>query len=287
MIYSTFISANELATQINNPNWVIVDCRFDLANPSWGEQEYKQAHIPGAIYAHLDRDLSSKVIKGCTGRHPLPQIDDLVKRIRNWGIDENTQVVAYDSWPEKGLQVAARFWWLLQWLGHDSVAILDGGWKAYRELNDDHVVSKSLRSVGNFSPKPRSEWVFSSDHIEDIRLNQNYRLIDSRSADRYRGENETIDPVAGHIPGAFSSPYDLNFDQAGKLLPVKEIKERFIKIINHIPAKNVAFYCGSGVTAAVNLLAFKYAGLGNARLYAGSWSEWITKPNRPIALGDK
>ncbi len=280
MSYTTLISASELFNQIGNPKWVIVDCRFSLDDAGRGLKDYLQSHIPGAVYAHLNKDLSGQIIPGKTGRHPLPQQETFVKTLSGWGIDADVQVVTYDD--KGGAMAAARLWWLLRWVGHDAVAVLNGGWQQWR--NNDYPVKSNVesRETRNFTSKMRNDLLYSTDDVLNIQYDENYRLLDSRSADRYRGENETIDPVAGHIPGALSAPFANNLNSEGLFLPREELKTRFQKLLGNVPPERAVFYCGSGVTAAHNLLAMSHAGLGDARLYAGSWSEWITSPDRPI-----
>jgi len=282
-MYTTFISVHELEEHLSDDRWLVVDCRFDLANPNWGEDAYKVSHLPGALYAHLDRHLSGKVIKGKTGRHPLPPVDELSRTFGEWGVGEGVQVIAYDSWPFTGGENAGRLWWLLRWLGHETVAVLDGGWNAWLEAGNP--VDRNLPSPksGVFIPKMRADECVSAEEVNHLRQDEAYRLLDSRSADRYRGENETIDPVAGHIPGAISLPFADSFTPEGKILPQEKLREHFAAVLDHVPAHKAIFYCGSGVTAAVNLLALAHAGLGRGRLYAGSWSEWITDPGRAIS----
>jgi thiosulfate/3-mercaptopyruvate sulfurtransferase len=287
MNYSTLISTAELAEHLGDPGWVICDCRFDLAAPEWGREQYRQGHIPGAVYADLNEDLSAPVVPGKTGRHPLPEVEALVRKLSEWGISAGVQVVAYDNYPEKAVTGAARLWWLLRWLGHDNVAVLDGAWMAWQQ--EGRVVSDTIEHAnpGKFVPHPRNEMTASSRQVEAWRLDAAYRVFDSRNPDRYRGENETIDPVAGHVPGAISAPFTLNSLPDGHFQAKEALQRRFRKLLGDIPAGNAVFYCGSGVTAAYNLLALDHAGLGLGRLYAGSWSEWITDPSRPVALGSE
>lgn len=283
MAYTTLIEAAELAARLEDPDWAIVDCRFTLGDAARGRNAYRRGHVPGAVYAHLDEDLSSPLIPGKTGRHPLPEVEELAARFSQWGIARGVQVVAYDD--ATGALAAARLWWLLRWLGHEAVAVLDGGWRAWREggyLTRSGVESRSAR---RFLPRLRPEMVVSSEEVLAMRGDPTCRIVDARAADRYRGENETIDPVAGHIPGAISAPYLDNLDAQGRFLPPEALRARFLELLGGAPPSRAAFYCGSGVTAAHDLLALAHAGLGEGRLYAGSWSEWIVDPARPIALG--
>lgn len=286
MEFSTLITTAQLSNILSSKTLVIVDCRFELADTRSGECKYFNSHIPGAVYCHLDDDLSGSMVSGKTGRHPLPDIDMLVDKFSSWGIDDQTQVVVYDdSEPAPGA-IASRLWWSLHWLGHDSVALLDGGWQAWAAEKRPVEDGQCINSRKTFIPHPRNELLASSSLVEDIRLDPSFRLLDSRTKDRYQGLNETIDPVAGHIKGAMSLPYTANVDPRGNFLSIEQLAARFKETIGEIPAQNVVFYCGSGVTAAHNLLAYKHAGLGDARLYVGSWSDWITDPARPIATRD-
>ena len=283
-MFTTFISTQDLIEHLHDANWVIVDCRFSLDSPQRGRVDYLQAHIPGAVHAHMNEDLSAPHEPGVTGRHPLPSIRDMAATFSSWGIHDGCQVIGYDdSLPSGGM--AARLWWCLRWLGHDAVAVLDGGWASWLASQMPVTAGMERRMPATFTPRPRPEMVLSVEDVQALRNDPTSRLLDSRSADRYRGENETIDPIAGHIPGAISAPYAENATADGKVRSVGELKERFRSLLGITPPQRAAFYCGSGVTAAYNLLAMEHAGLPGARLYAGSWSEWITDPNRPVATG--
>ncbi len=284
MSYTTLISAQELINHIADPNWAVVDCRFSLEDAECGRRDYLNGHIPGAIYAHLNEDLSGQIIPGKTGRHPLPPKEKFVETLSKWGIGPDIQVVAYD---DKGGSMAARLWWMLRWVGHDAIAVLDGGWQQWQKNNYPVKNGKETRKSVTFTPKTRNNMLLSADDVLKVLNNPDFRLLDSRSADRYRGENETIDPVAGHIPGALSAPFSENLKPDGCFLSSEELKARFLKLLDDIPPERTVFYCGSGVTATHNLLALAHAGLGDARLYAGSWSEWITDPKRPVAKGSE
>lgn len=282
MTYTTLISTSELNDHLAADNWVIVDCRFHLLQPDKGYEEYLASHIPGAVYAHMDHDLSSPVIPGKSGRHPLPEPEKAAATFGGWGISPGVQVVAYDAF---GGGMAARLWWLLRWLGHDAVAVLDGGWPLWVREGRPTRSGAEHNTPRDFQPQVQEGWVVGAAEVAS--LPPHSRLFDSRTADRYRGENETIDPVAGHIPGAISAPYTENLNNEGRFLPAKDLQRRFERLLAGTPPEEAVFYCGSGVTAAHNILALAYAGLGNARLYAGSWSEWIADPERPIAVGDE
>jgi len=282
MTHTTLISTSDLSLHLTDPDWVILDCRFDLKAPDWGEQQYLRSHIPGALFAHLERDLSAPPIPGHTGRHPLPSIDELAQTFSRWGIDGGIQVVAYDSWPASGLPTAARLWWLLRWLGHDAVAVLDGGFTAWQAEGCRVQSGDQAHPPRTFEPRLRLEWLATASEVERLRQDSAYLLFDSRSSDRYRGENETIDPIAGHIPGAISVHYSENNTPDGHFLPMKVLRQRFKALLGDVPPEKTIFYCGSGVTSAWNLLSLAHSGLGDGRLYAGSWSDWITDPQRPV-----
>lgn len=282
--FSTLISIEELYIYLDQPDWVVIDCRFSLNDPAYGRREYLKGHIPGSVYAHLDEDLCSPIIPGRTGRHPLPEISMIERKLSKWGIDQSVQVVAYDV--AGGAMAAARLWWLLQWLGHPNVAVLDGCWQAWTQAGYPIRAGEELRNPRTFHPQPRPEMLVSTDFVEHLIKNKSdYILLDSRTRERYLGEFEPIDPVAGHIPGAICAPYTENIGDHGRFLPKDALQERFKSLIGNVPSDKVIFYCGSGVTAAQNILAMAHAGLGLARLYAGSWSEWITDPHRPVAKG--
>jgi thiosulfate/3-mercaptopyruvate sulfurtransferase len=280
MTHKTVISAQDLLPHLNDRDLAIVDCRFSLADSDYGRKAYHEAHIPGAVYANLDQHLSGKIVPGETGRHPLPPIPSFVEILNRWGIDESVQVVAYDD--VGGALAAARLWWMLRWLGHEKVAVLDGGWNKWLQLEYQTRSGYEQRDPRFFTPNPQSEMIVISDDVESIRQNPDYRLFDSRTQERYRGEGETIDPVAGHIPGAQNAPYLENLDVNGQFLPPIELKKRFQKLQSGVKAERTVFYCGSGVTAAHNILAQTHCGMGSGKLYIGSWSEWITNPNRPV-----
>src|SRR5512139_4307965 len=270
MTYTTLISTNELALHLSDPDWAIFDCRFALTDPERGRRDYTQAHIPGALYAHLNEDLSGPIVPGVTGRHPLPTIEFAAQRFAQWGIDDRVQVVVYD---DNGGGMAARLWWMLRWLGHEAVAVLDGDWRKW--LNEGRAISSRAESrpARSFVPRPRSDLLITTAEVESKVQEAGYKLFDSRTAERYRGENETIDPIAGHIPGAISAPYPDNLNPDGTFRSDEELRTRFTALVGDTRAEHIAFYCGSGVTAAQNILALKHAGLDDAKLYAGSWSE--------------
>ncbi len=282
-MYTTLIAADELAAHLDDPDWAVVDCRFSLQDPEQGRRAYQAGHIPGAVYAHLDEDLSGPVVPGRTGRHPLPEPEGFAARLGRWGIGNTTQVVAYD---DAGGAYAARLWWMLRWLGHEAVAVLDGGWPVWVAAGLPQRAGTETRPPTVFTARLRPELVATADEVMLRRLDPDWRVLDARGADRFRGENETLDPVAGHIPGAVSAPYAGNLAPDGRFRDPAGLRQRYQNLLGTVPAARTICYCGSGVTAAHDLLAILHAGLGEGRLYPGSWSEWITDPMRPIATGD-
>ncbi len=279
MGYENLISTQELQHHLGDPNWVVVDCRFSLADTERGRRDYLCDHIPGAVYGHLDEDLSGLIIPGQTGRHPLPIINDFCRTLSSWGISNESQVVTYD---DASGAIAARLWWMMLWLGHDSVALLDGGWQLWAA--EGHPVSSGdeKRDETVFTPRPRPELAVSASEVDRLRTDPDFKLVDTRGAKRYRGEVEPIDPVAGHIPGALSAPYKDNLNSTGRFLPPDELRKRYCTTLGDTSPDKMVFYCGSGVTAAHSMVAMSRAGLGVGKLYPGSWSEWITDPERPV-----
>jgi len=279
MGYENLISARELQDRVDDQNWAVVDCRFSLADTERGRRDYLLDHIPGAVYAHLDADLSGSIIPGQTGRHPLPPIDDFCRTLSAWGVSDESQVVVYD---DAGGAIAARLWWMMRWLGHDAVALLDGGWPHW--VAEGHTVSsgEEKRDPATFTARPRTELAVSLPEVDQLRTDPGFKLVDAREVERYRGEVEPIDPVAGHIPGAISAPYKENLDSTGCFLSPAELRNLYSTALGDTSPDKVVFYCGSGVTAAHNLVAMSHAGLGLGRLYPGSWSEWIANPERPV-----
>ena len=249
-----------------------------------GRRAYLQAHIPGAVYAHLDEDLSGPSSPASPAGIRLPDPETFVRTVSAWGIGPQTQVVVYD---DKSGSYAARLWWMLRWMGHEAVAVLDGGWAAWQAEGRPTRSGQETRPAAAFVPRPRPELVLEADAVEAMRTDPAWRLLDARGADRFRGENETRDRRAGHIPGAASAPCGANVDAGGHMLPAEALRQRYADLLGDTPPERTVVYCGSGVTAAHDVLALQHAGLGEARLYAGSWSDWITDPTRPIATGEE
>jgi thiosulfate/3-mercaptopyruvate sulfurtransferase len=285
MPVDTLISAQELARYLTDPDWVIVDCRFSLQDPARGERDYLKGHIPGAVYAHLDRDLSAPVVAGETGRHPLPTADRAAEVLSRMGIDEKVQVVAYDD--AGGSLAAVRLWWMLRWLGHAAAAVLDGGWQGWEKAGLPTREGRETLPARTFTPHPHPEMIVTAADVERIRQDPGWKLVDVRAAERYRGEIEPIDKIAGHIPGAINLPYQLNMKPDMTYKSPEELREIYSKAVGNAPADRTVLYCGSGVTSIHSLLAMKHAGFGEPKLYVGSWSEWIADGERPVSTGEK
>lgn len=280
MAQTTLISTAELAAHLDDPAWAVFDCRHDLAKPEAGEQDYATAHIPGARFLHLDRDLSARAT-GKNGRHPLPDAQAFKRTLGAAGVDSTKQVVAYD---DKTGVYAARLWWMLRWLGHENVAVLDGGYAKWVQQGRALTSAVPQPVPARFAGQPRAIWVDADDVLRSI--GQPGRiLIDARPADRYRGENETLDPVGGRIPGSLNRFFRDNLDAGGCFKPAAELRQAFAALLGDLPPDAVVHSCGSGVSACHNLLAMEIAGLPGSRLYAGSWSEWCSDPRRPAERG--
>ncbi len=284
-MYATLIDCETLKQHLDDPGWRIVDCRFTLADPDQGQRVYEQGHIPGAVYAHLDKHLSSPPIPGVTGRHPLPSVEQTEVLFCKMGINSGMQVIAYDD--AGGASAAVRLWWMLRWLGHQAVAVLDGGWQAWLALGFPVRAGEVAVAPASFVPDIHPELLIEVNQLEHLLQNPSWRVFDARTFERYQGLNETIDPVAGHIPGAYSAPYSENLGTDGRFKPRPELRQLYLDLLSGLPANKAVFYCGSGVTAIHDILAMEYAGLPGARLYAGSWSEWIADPRRPVAVSNQ
>jgi thiosulfate/3-mercaptopyruvate sulfurtransferase len=281
MKYTTLIDTITLAANLDRSDWVIVDCRFKLADTGWGEAQYQVGHIPGAVYAHLDRDLSGHKT-GRNGRHPLPEMDALQERFGRWGIGAGTQVVAYDQ--DTGME-ASRLWWLLRYLGHTAVAVLDGGLARWTAEGRPLRGGAEQPTPATFIGQPQAEMLAAAGDIEQLRQDPSARVIDARAPERFRGDTEPLDPVAGHIPGAVNHPYLSNLQADGTFRTPADLRQHLAAALGGVPAAQTAVYCGSGVSACHNLLALEHAGLTGAKLYAGSWSEWCAEEERPVAQG--
>ena len=284
MPLAQLISANALHARLQEPNLVLLDCRFALEDPSYGARSHAEGHLPGAHFADLERDLSAPVVKGVTGRHPLPDPQMLVDKLRSWGIDNDSTVVLYDDGPGA---FAARAWWLLAWLGkRDGVWLLDGGLKAWKAAGLALTTDMPKQRAGSFSGQADGSLLLSATQLQQRLGASELTLLDARALPRFRGEVEPLDPVAGHIPGAQCAVFTDNLDADGRFLPAEQLRARFDALRGTRPVESLVAYCGSGVTACHNLFALSLAGYPLAPLYAGSWSEWITDPARPVATGD-
>ncbi|WP_122500419.1 sulfurtransferase [Pseudomonas viridiflava] len=283
MSIAQLIGPEQLAARQQRPGLVILDCRSALEDPDYGQRSYAQGHIEGARFADLNRDLSSPVVKGRTGRHPLPDADTLVERLRAWGISNDSDIVLYDDGPG---MYAARAWWLLAWLGkREGVYLLDGGLKAWHAAGLPLSLNKPGGEPGDFTGEPDMSLVLSASRLQGRLGRPEMTLIDARAEARFRGEVEPIDPVAGHIPGAQCVAFNENLGPDGRFLPPEQLKQRFAEKLQGRSAESLVSYCGSGVTACHNLFALCLAGYPLGTLYAGSWSEWIVDPEREVATG--
>ncbi|HTX56932.1 MAG TPA: sulfurtransferase [Candidatus Acidoferrales bacterium] len=278
MTYTTLVDAAALAAHLDDPTWVVVDCRHALADFTLGRRLYDEAHIPGAFFADVEHDLAG-AHTGTNGRHPLPDADAFGAFLRSTGAGDETQIVAYDA---GGDMFAARLWFLCRWIGHDACAVLDGGYAAWVGGGYPVTPEPAIGRNGTLHVRRHPELVVNAGfvlaHLDDPAV----RLVDARAADRFAGQNETVDPVAGHIPGARNRFFKENFDAAGRFKSPAELAAAFRTLGK---AESLVHQCGSGVSGAVNMLAAEIAGLHGTRLYAGSWSEWIADPSRPITTG--
>ncbi|MBA1194181.1 sulfurtransferase [Pseudomonas entomophila] len=278
------ITAEHLAERLEMPGLVILDCRFALEDLDHGQRSYAQGHIAGAHFADLERDLSGPVSKGRTGRHPLPAPQHLVERLREWGVNDDSEIVLYDDGPGA---FAARAWWLLAWLGkREGVSLLDGGLKAWHAAHLPLSLDPPIKRVGTFAGAPDPSLLIDAERLDKHLQRPEQTLLDARALPRFRGEVEPIDPVAGHIPGAQCAAFTDNLGPDGRFLPAERLRQRFETYLAGRPPERVVAYCGSGVTACHNLFAMALVGYPLGRLYAGSWSEWINDPAHAIATGD-
>lgn len=281
MTYTTLVDTETLACNLNS-GWRLFDCRFVLTDPEEGERRYRTGHIPGAHYLHLDRDLAGTVTPR-TGRHPLPIPEYLAKKLAAAGVNNSTQIVAYD---DAGGAFAARLWWLLRWLGHPQVAVLDGGITQW--VKEERPVTQELPVTvpsGDFQPRPDNALWINSEVAQRQSRERTGRLLDARAPSRFRGEQESIDAVAGHVPGAVNLPFAGNVSENSCFKSSGALRQRFEAALQGVSLAETVCMCGSGVTACHNLLAMEVAGMRGARLYAGSWSEWIREPSRPVERG--
>jgi thiosulfate/3-mercaptopyruvate sulfurtransferase len=284
MPIAQLISPQALEQRRSQPGLVILDCRFALDDPDYGQRSYAEGHIAGASFADLERDLSGPVLKGVTGRHPLPGPDALIARLWAWGINNDSDIVLYDDGPGA---YAARAWWLLAWLGkRDGVYLLDGGLKAWHAAGLPLSLDPPATVPGTFSGAPDADLLVDADTLQQRLGQPDMTLLDARALPRFKGEVEPIDPVAGHIPGAQCAAFTDNLGADGRFLPADQLKQRFAEKLGDRSPTGLVAYCGSGVTACHNLFALSLAGYPLGRLYAGSWSEWINDPQRGVAKGE-
>lgn len=279
MAFTTLIDTATVAAHLNDPDWVVFDCRFDLIKPDAGQRAYADAHIPGARYAHLDNDLSSPITPD-SGRHPLPDASVLATKLGQWGVDRSKQVVVYDGGAGA---VAARLWWLLRWLGHDAVAVLDGGLAKWRKEQRPLTSAAPAITPMVFKAKVDDSLWLQTSVVERLLSQGVHLLVDARAAPRFKGAVEPIDKVAGHIPGAINRPFENNVDAQSCFLEPDVLRTQFQDLLQGKEPAQVINMCGSGVTACHNILAMNHAGLPGAKLYVGSWSEWIRDSRRPVA----
>lgn len=283
-MYKTLINATELAAHLEDPHWLILDCRHDLMQPSAGRAAHADGHIARAIFADLDHDLAGPV-RGPDGafhgRHPLPERAALLETLRGWGVGNATQVIAYDA---HGGMFAARLWWLLRWLGHPAVAVLDGGLAQWQAQGHALITSATLPTArGDIAERPALTRTVSASDLMAGLVSGRHNIIDARAPDRFRGENETMDPVGGHIPGAGNRFFKDNLAPDGRFKSASQLQTEWATLLD--APGNPVMQCGSGVTACHNLLALELAGLPGAALYPGSWSEWCSDTQRPVASG--
>jgi thiosulfate/3-mercaptopyruvate sulfurtransferase len=277
------VSTETLAAHLGDPDWVVFDTRHDLAWPDKGRDQWNAAHVPGAYFMHLDEDLSGAKT-GKNGRHPLPALADFAARMNRCGVAPGRQVVVYD---DGGGSFAVRLWWMLRWCGHASVALLDGGFAAWKREGrplDDAVPAPR---EGKFEPGPRPGATVDTGGVLAMLGQPGNVLVDARAATRFLGENETLDPVAGHIPGSLNRFWQHNLGYDGRFLSPEELHAEFVELLGDADPARVVHSCGSGVTACHNLFAMELAGLAGSRLYPGSWSEWCSDPSRPVATGPR
>jgi thiosulfate/3-mercaptopyruvate sulfurtransferase len=279
--FTTLVTVEQLQQHLDDPSWRVIDVRHELTDPEAGPRAYRAGHIPGAVFAHTDYELSGAK-NGRNGRHPLPGRADVVQAFRRWGVSDDTQIVAYDA---NGGNFAVRLWWLARWLGHTRVAVLDGGWPRWMAKTGLESTNVPAPSPGRFTDRSAAMPCVTADDVLRNLGSRERLVLDARTPERYRGEQEPIDPVAGHIPGARNRPWQRNLQADQTFKSPQVLREEFLAALGSTPPERVIHQCGSGVTACHNLLAMEVAGLGGSVLYPGSWSEWIADPGRPVATG--
>ena len=282
MAFSTLVSVSDLAEHVEDPSWVILDARFTLDDEQWGRAAYSDGHIPGAQYADLATDLAGPIVAGVTGRRPFPDPDEFATRLSEWGVGPGTQVVAYDA--ANGLMAASRLWLMLRWMGHDEVAVLDGGVNSWLAAGHPLGVETPRPAPARFVSRLRPELLASVEQVETARGAVSTCVFDSRGADGYHGRGHYHDLVRGHIPGAGLADRSDTTSSDGHWRSAPELHKHYRAVLGEVDPRDVIFYCGSGVTAAQNVLGMAIAGMDGSRMYVGSWSEWITDPHRPVEL---
>lgn len=281
-MFTTLISAEALKSRLDTAELRVFDARHDLQQPAAGRTAFAEGHIPGANFLHLDEDLSAPKT-GRNGRHPLPDPDAFAAKLAALGVNNSTQVIVYDA---QGGMFAARLWWMLRWLGHEAVAVLDGGWQAWLAAQGAvETTVPAAHDAGNFSRRASLMKHTTADDVLANLTRQTRLVVDARAPDRFRGENETLDPVGGRIPGARNRFFKDNLAEDGRFKPAEQLRDAWSSVLEGFSPEDVIAQCGSGVTACHNLLALEVAGLGGAALYAGSWSEWCSDPARPVEKG--
>ena len=279
-MHTTLISTDLLAAHLNDSSWLIADCRYNLKDEQWGHAQYAAGHVPGAVFVNLAHDLAGPRT-GTNGRHPLPSLDAMAATFARLGIGDHTQVVAYDQ--DAG-PFASRLWWMLRYLGHDAVAVVDGGFAKWTREGRAVRGGEQTRLPATFTPRIRRKMRLTVDDVIAHLDDPSVLLIDARSAERYAGQPDALDNAYGHIPGARNRPYRNNISDEGTMRSGEELKTDFERVLGDHSPREAVMYCGSGVTACHNLLAMEHAGLEGAKLFAGSWSEWEADPKRPIEV---
>jgi thiosulfate/3-mercaptopyruvate sulfurtransferase len=282
-MHTTLLSTDVLAEQLVNPSWLIADCRYNLSDAVWGRAQYEAGHIPGAVFVDVSHDLAGRRT-GTNGRHPLPTLEEMAATFARLGIADEMQVIAYD---QEGGAFASRLWWMLRYLGHDGVAVLDGGFAKWTGEGRPVRGGVETRRPARFTPRLRNEMRVTVDETQAHLGDPSVLLIDARSPDRYAGKPDPLDKIYGHIPGARNRYYRNNVTESGTMRSARELRTDFEKVLAGTPPTQAVMYCGSGITACHNLLAMEHAGLRGARLFAGSWSEWESDPNRPVERSSK
>jgi thiosulfate/3-mercaptopyruvate sulfurtransferase len=275
------VTTEELARHLEDPDWVVIDTRHDLTNSEVGPRAYAQGHIPGAYFMHVDHDLAGRRT-GKNGRHPLPDLDEFAAKLNERGVGPGKQVVVYD---DLAGNYSVRLWWMLRWLGHGQVALLDGGYPLW--VKEGRPVTQAVPPPrqGSFVPRPHLGDAVDVHYVGRFSESPDLKLVDARAAERFTGKQEAIDPVAGHVPGAINRFWKDNLEADGRFKDAGELRAEFDRLLAATPPENVVHMCGSGVTACHNVFAMELAGLPGSKLYPGSWSEWCADPSRPVATG--